>query len=225
LQIIRLSGYDVPEKVAIAKTYLVPKALRENGLTSNPSNPTVSIDDDALLDLVRWYCREAGVRNLEQHIGKIARKLALRVVADREGLDLGEKERKKHDGWSVDSTNLDEYVGKHVFTSDRMYDQPPHGVVMGLAWTSMGGASLYIESQKIVKGSGEELGKGGQMKTTGQMGDVMKESVTIANTVARNILGRYQSGNSFFDDFNVHMHIPEGATPKDGPSAGITMIT
>jgi Lon-like ATP-dependent protease len=222
MEIIRLSGYDVPEKVVIAEKYLVPKSISENGLTD--VTPPVSIDSDALHDLVRWYCREAGVRNLEQHINKISRKLALRVVAEREGLDLGEKERKKHDGWTVNPDNLYEYVGEQVFTTDRMYEEPPHGVVMGLAWTNMGGASLYIESQKVVA-SHSELGKGGGLKTTGQMGEVMKESVTIANTVARDMLNRYQSGNSFFDDFNIHMHIPEGATPKDGPSAGITMVT
>ena len=131
---------------------------------------------------------------------------------------------QKHSGWTITPDNLDEYVGAPVFTTDRLYEEPPHGVVMGLAWTSMGGASLYIECQKVVK-STNELGKGGGLKTTGRMGDVMKESVTISSTVARQMLERYQSGNSFFDDFDIHMHIPEGATPKDGPSAGVTMIT
>ena len=104
---------------------------------------------------------------MEKHVRKISRKIALHKVALEEGVNLQEKDRKKHEGWSVDSSNLSAYVGKPIFTSDRMYDVPPHGVVMGLAYTSMGGSALYIESQKVIKGT-EKVGEGGGIKVTGQ---------------------------------------------------------
>jgi len=165
MEVIRLSGYDVPEKIAIAEQYLLPKAMLDNGLmvkiennasdSSKSSNLTLlsshklrdgvpeslSLDRSAIESLVRWYCREAGVRNLNKHIEKIARKLALQIVAEDEGAELTQKSARKSDTWKVSDTNLHEYVGKPVFTSDRMYDKDPlpHGIVMGLAWTSMGG--------------------------------------------------------------------------------------
>jgi len=129
----------------------------------------------------------------------------------------------------VSSDNLDQYVGKPVFTSDRLYetDPLPHGIVMGLAYTSMGGTALYIETQGIKRGldpEGKQRG-GGTLKVTGQLGDVMKESTQIAYTVARSRMSEIDPSNAFFDEKDIHMHVPEGATPKDGPSAGITMVT
>jgi len=266
MEVFRLSGYDVPEKVEIAEQYLVPKALRDSGLytdtaitttTSDDNNDdsekqkdehnkddspqqldfvpakdvpdSVSISRSAIENLVRWYCREAGVRNLNKHIEKIARKLALQVVAEGEGTTLTEKSSRKSDTWEVDDTNLHEYVGQPIFTSDRLYDKDPlpNGIVMGLAWTSMGGCALYIETQAIArvkKVDGKSIG-GGNLKVTGQLGKVMEESTQIAYTVARAKLSNVKPSSSYFDDFDIHMHVPEGATPKDGPSAGITMTT
>ncbi|KAL9188569.1 hypothetical protein ACHAXT_006947 [Thalassiosira profunda] len=274
MEIIRLSGYDVPEKMEIAEQYLVPKSMVNSGLmvkevpeeekkddgdaadkekSDNASaekkeagddkpgdvDPvyrlaekvpeSLSIEKSALESLVRWYCREAGVRNLAKKIDKITRLLSLQVVAEEEGAQLTEKSSRKSDTWSVSSDNLHEYVGKPIFTSDRLYEKDPlpHGIVMGLAWTSMGGSALYIETQGIKRGldaEGKQRG-GGTLKVTGQLGDVMKESSQISYTVARAQLAEKAPENSFFDDTDIHMHVPEGATPKDGPSAGITMVT
>jgi len=255
MEVIPLSGYDVPEKVAIAEQYLVPKSLRKSGLqvekkidkdgedhergkegeeerlfvTADGVSDSLSITTSAIESLVRWYCREAGVRNLEKHIDKITRKLALQIVAEKEGTTLGEKMKRKSDTWEVSDKNLSEYVGKPIFTSDRMYEKDPlpHGIVMGLAWTSMGGSALYVETQGIQRGldaEGKRRG-GGTLKCTGQLGNVMSESTQIAYTVARSRLHVIDPGNSYFDDNDIHMHVPEGATPKDGPSAGVTMVT
>jgi len=260
MEVIRLSGYDFPEKVAIAEGYLIPKSMGDSGLmVKKPEGgneeqgdeketaeddstlplsryhhgdtvpTTLSIGKGAIESLVRWYCREAGVRNLSKHIDKITGKLALQVVAEAEGTELSQKSKRKAQTWEVTEENLSDYVGKPIFTSDRMYEKDPlpHGIVMGLAWTSMGGSALYIETQGIKRGLDKE-GKtrgGGSIKTTGQLGDVMKESSQIAYTVARARLAHIEPGNHYFDDTDIHMHVPEGATPKDGPSAGVTMVT
>merc|ERR1711966_41725 len=190
---------------------------------------SVSIKNSALESLVRWYCREAGVRNLAKKIDKITRLLSLQIVAEEEGTELTEKSGRQSDTWEVSADNLHHYVGKPLFTSDRLYEKDPlpHGIVMGLAWTSMGGSALYIETQGIQRGldrEGQPRG-GGKLKVTGQLGDVMKESTQIAYTVARARLAEIAPENSFFDVTDIHVHVPEGATPKDGPSAGITMLT
>lgn len=260
MEVIRLSGYDFPEKVAIAEQYLVPKSMRDAGLMMDPHEKdekeekreetpeeasevtpldkfkhapgipeSLKITSGAIKALVRWYAREAGVRNLAKYIDRITRKLALQVVAEDEGADLTEKSKRKSDTWEVTEDNLHEYVGKQIFTSDRLYqDGPlPNGIVMGLAYTSMGGSALYIETQGIRRGADSE-GKprgGGSLKVTGQLGDVMKESTQIAYTLARAILYDTDPTNTFFDDTDIHTHVPEGATPKDGPSAGITIVT
>lgn len=276
MEVIRLSGYDFPEKVAIAEQYLVPKSMRESGLMvlkeelkeqvdengeasesqvaeaefeekkdddtyagnetpldryvhSKDVPESLSITRSAIESLVRWYAREAGVRNLAKYIDKISRKLALQVVAEDEGAELTKKSTRKTDSWEVTEDNLSDYVGKQIFTHDRLYDKDPlpHGIVMGLAWTSMGGSALYIETQGIKRSldpDGKRRG-GGTLKVTGQLGDVMKESSDIAYTVARSRLSEIDPDNDFFDVNDIHMHVPEGATPKDGPSAGITMVT
>jgi Lon-like ATP-dependent protease len=191
--------------------------------------PTAGITKDAIESLARWYCREAGVRSLSKHIEKITRKLALQIVAEDEGAELTQKASRKSETWTVTEENLKDYVGMPIFTSDRLYDKDPlpHGVVMGLAYTSMGGSALYIETQGIKRGLNED-GKprgGGTLKATGKLGDVMLESTQIAFTVARARLAEIDENNRFFDNTDIHMHVPEGATPKDGPSAGITMVT
>jgi len=282
MEVIRLSGYDVPEKVAIGEQYLVPKSMRDNGLliekvedegeeeeeeenaeskesdsddteepkvkeTKVPSDsveittplgtfvvpenvpPTIGIAKDAIESLVRWYAREAGVRNLSKYIDRITRKLALQVVAEGEGTELTKKSTRKSESWTVTEENLEDYVGKHIFTSDRLYDKDPlpDGIVMGLAYTAMGGSALYVETQGIKRGlddNGKPRG-GGTLKATGNLMDVMKESSQIAYTVARSRLADIDANNDFFDKTDIHMHVPEGATPKDGPSAGIAMVT
>jgi Lon-like ATP-dependent protease len=273
MEVIRLSGYDVPEKVAIAQQYLVPKSMRDSGLMverkkegddtkegeekkeddAAETSPveeedidvgtpldkyvhaegipdTLELTTDAINDLVRWYAREAGVRSLAKHIDKITRKLALQVVAEGENAKLTVKSSRKGDTWRVTKDNLHEYVGKKIFTSDRLYEEGPlpHGIVMGLAYTSMGGSALYIETQGIKRSKLDVDGKpkgGGSLKVTGQLGDVMKESTQIAYTVARARLAGIDDTNHFFDNTDIHMHVPEGATPKDGPSAGVAMVT
>jgi ATP-dependent Lon protease len=247
MEIVRLSGYDTPEKVRIAEDYLLPKALKDSGLIQNDTRSkeettsddkasdcitkipeSLSVTTSAIESLVRWYCREAGVRSLNKYIEKISRKLALQVVAEDEGTELTNDSRRKSQSWIVDDKNLHDYVGKPIFTSDRLYEKNlPSGIVMGLAWTSMGGSALYIETQSIKRGKDKDgkMKGGGMLKVTGQLGSVMEESSQIAYTVARAALNKIDPQSSFFDDFDLHMHVPEGATPKDGPSAGITMIT
>lgn len=263
MEVIRLSGYDFPEKVAIAEQYLVPKSMKKSGLMqervvsevvdeASPGNETTAVEEtsqtpldkyvhspgvpdqlsislNAVKSLVRWYARESGVRSLAKYIDKITGKLALQVVAEDEGAQLTDKSTRKADSWVVDEDNLSDYVGKPVFTKDRLYqDAPlPNGIIMGLAYTSMGGSALYIETQAIRRGLDSEGKKrgGGSLKLTGQLGSVMEESAQIAYTVARARLADLDPGSSFFDDLDIHMHVPEGATPKDGPSAGITMTT
>jgi ATP-dependent Lon protease len=216
MEVIRLSGYDFPEKVAIAQQYLVPKSMKNSGLmeeraveekgegSETPEVPknevsqtpldmyvhtkgvpsTLSITLDAIKSLVRWYAREAGVRNLAKYIDKITGKLALQVVAEEEGAQLTEKATRKIDSWVINEDNLTHYVGKPVFTKDRLYDEAPlpNGIIMGLAYTSMGGSALYIETQAIRRGldkDGKRRG-GGSLKLTGQLGGVMQESGEIA---------------------------------------------
>eukprot|EP00002_Diphylleia_rotans_P026394 TRINITY_DN5257_c0_g1_i1.p1 TRINITY_DN5257_c0_g1~~TRINITY_DN5257_c0_g1_i1.p1 ORF type:complete len:933 (+),score=241.59 TRINITY_DN5257_c0_g1_i1:45-2843(+) len=204
MEVIRLSGYVLAEKEQIAKRYLVPASLKESGMKEE----FCKIEDIAIRELIEKYCREAGVRNLQKQIEKIHRKAALKIA------------RKKVESIAVTDENLHEFVGKPVFNSDRYYDQPPTGVAMGLAWTQLGGATLYIES--VASSSGK---KSGGLITTGKMGEVMKESTDLALTFSKNYLKKVQPESEFFDSSSIHMHIPEGATPKDGPSAGITMVT
>lgn len=138
-----------------------------------------------------------------------------------EGEKIQESERTKtEEKILIDASNLPDFVGKPVFHAERIYDQTPVGVVMGLAWTAMGGSTLYIETTQAEKGEGK-----GALNLTGQLGDVMKESAQIAYTVARGILLDKEPDNQFFANTKLHLHVPAGATPKDGPSAGCTMIT
>ncbi|XP_029174880.1 lon protease homolog, mitochondrial isoform X1 [Nylanderia fulva] len=207
MEMIDMSGYVAEEKLAIAKQYLVPQARIECGL----NNDQINIQDNALTALIKSYCRESGVRNLQKHIEKVHRKVAFKVV------------KKEADKVDVTAHNLHEFVGKPVFTQDRMYDVTPAGVVMGLAWTAMGGSTLFIEST-VRKPTGGKKAEG-TFEVTGHLGDVMKESIHIAMTVARNYLKREEPSNTFLYDSHLHIHVPEGATPKDGPSAGVTIAT
>ncbi|TPX47272.1 hypothetical protein CcCBS67573_g10266, partial [Chytriomyces confervae] len=198
----------------------------------------VDLEEEAIELLIRSYCRESGVRNLKKHIDKVYRKAAFRVVSRGQEAEEKLKETenaKTEEGGTVAAENvvameqlkitkdnLKDYVGSPKYTSDRMYDVTPPGVIMGLAWTSMGGTSLYIES---VLGSVISDDSKPSFHRTGQLGDVMKESSSIAYTFSKAFMARHFPENKFFDKASVHLHVPEGATPKDGPSAGTTMTT
>ncbi|PON48219.1 Lon protease, bacterial/eukaryotic-type [Parasponia andersonii] len=276
MEVIAIAGYITDEKMHIARDYLEKSTREACGIKPEQ----VEVMDAALLALIENYCRESGVRNLQKHIEKIYRKIALRLVrqgasdenevaepnqaeveqVDRllqktdasenhSGVESAEgnsheqenksssepetiqdaKESENIEGKEatktvekvlVDKENLSDFVGKPVFHAERIFDRTPVGVVMGLAWTAMGGSTLYIETTQVEQGEGK-----GALVLTGQLGDVMKESAQIAHTVARAILLKEEADNTFFANSKLHLHVPAGATPKDGPSAGCTMIT
>jgi ATP-dependent Lon protease len=218
MDIMRLSGYIMQEKVEIAKKYLIPRNRKEMGLKATD----VTFTPEALRTIINGYAREAGVRNLENLIKKILRKLAVKMVREQEILEKPKSRASKKVvpalKYRITPDNIKDYLGKPVFTSDRFYEYTPVGVAMGLAWTAMGGATLYVESIKV---AAEKTA----MRLTGQAGEVMKESAEIAWSYLHGSIHKYAPGFTFFEKSNVHIHIPEGATPKDGPSAGITMTT
>lgn len=211
MEMINVSGYVAQEKLAIAEKYLVPQLRVLCGLDEQKT----SISSDALSILIRQYCRESGVRNLQKQVEKVFRKAAFRIVNGEET------------NVNVTAENLQDYVGKPLFTVDRMYDVTPPGVVMGLAWTAMGGSTLFIETslRRPRTSKGKDGPPEGSLEVTGQLGDVMKESAKIAYTFARSFLMKHQPENDFLVGSHVHLHVPEGATPKDGPSAGCTIVT
>ncbi|KAL7855256.1 hypothetical protein SRHO_G00174460 [Serrasalmus rhombeus] len=211
MEMINVSGYVAQEKLAIAERYLVPQLRALCGLDEQKT----SISSEALNVLIRQYCRESGVRNLQKQVEKVFRKAAFRIVSDKET------------AIKVTAENLQDYVGKPLFTVDRMYDVTPPGVVMGLAWTAMGGSTLFIETslRRPRTPKGKDGPTEGSLEVTGQLGDVMKESAKIAYTFARSFLMKEQPENDFLVGSHLHLHVPEGATPKDGPSAGCTIVT
>ena len=201
MEVIEVSSYTENEKFHIAKKYLVPKQLERNGLTGK----MLSFSDKALEKIIHNYTREAGVRNLERRIGEICRKAA------REFLE------KKRKSVHITEGNLQKYLGKEKITFENANEEDEAGIVRGLAWTSVGGDTLQIEVN-VMPGDGK-------LQMTGQMGDVMKESAQIALTYVRSVADRYGVESKYFKEHDLHLHIPEGAVPKDGPSAGITMAT
>lgn len=212
MEMINVSGYVAQEKLAIAERYLVPQLRIQCGLTEEKT----SISSEALNLLIRQYCRESGVRNLQKQVEKVFRKVAFRIVN-------GEQTEVE-----ITPDNLQDYVGKPIFTVDRMYDVTPPGVVMGLAWTAMGGTTLFIETslrRPREATVGKDGPREGTLEVTGQLGDVMKESAKIAFTFARSFLMTQDPDNHFLTEAHMHLHVPEGATPKDGPSAGCTIVT
>lgn len=212
MDILRLSGYVMNEKVEIAKKYLIPRNRKDMGLKVKD----VHFSDEAIKGIVNGYALESGVRGLENQIKSCLRKVALKLVTEeQEAKPKSKKIPKQH---RITLKNLTEYLGNKIFASDKIYNKTPIGVCTGLAWTSMGGATLYIETIKV---TGEKT----EMKLTGQAGEVMKESSLIAWSFLHSALHKYAPGFTFFKKTQVHIHIPEGATPKDGPSAGITMVT
>ncbi|XP_066944858.1 lon protease homolog, mitochondrial-like isoform X2 [Macrobrachium rosenbergii] len=205
MEMIDVSGYVAEEKLAIANTYLIPTAQKLCGI----SPEKLKLEDKAIDRLIRQYCRESGVRHLQKLIERIMRRVAYNIAS-------GETENI-----SVEADNLETFVGKPKFSHDRMYDTTPPGVVMGLAWTAMGGSTLYIETTgRAVEGDRE-----GSFETTGHLGDVMKESTRIAYTYAKQFVAEKLPGNTSLLKSHIHLHVPEGATPKDGPSAGVTIVT
>jgi ATP-dependent Lon protease len=209
MEVIRLSGYIREEKVEIARRFLIPKQRKEMGLKVTES----AISDKALSIMIDDYAREAGVRALENNIKKILRKIAVDIV------DASEKKKNtSHKKMSITEKNLPKFLGKPLFHSDRYYETTPIGVATGLAWTALGGATLFVESIKVPAEKTE-------MKLTGHAGQVMKESAEIAWSFLQGSIHTYAPEHTFFTKECVHIHFPEGATPKDGPSAGITMVT
>ena len=201
MEVIELTSYTEEEKVHIATGYLVPKKMRENGLKKTQ----FSITSAAIRDIIEYYTREAGVRNLEREIGNACRKAARNIVSGKQ---------KKN---NVTPRNLRSYLGKRIFIEDIGSLEPEVGVTTGMAWTTVGGVTLTIETVKM-PGTGKLI-------LTGQMGDVMRESATTALGYIKSISGKYRIGKDVFKDYDIQIHIPEGATPKDGPSAGITMCS
>jgi ATP-dependent Lon protease len=203
MEVIRLPGYTEDEKVNIARRYLVPKQTKANGL----KDVELKITDEVLLDIVRYYTREAGVRNLEREIAKIARKVV-------KGLLL---EKKKGATVTVTSKTLDKYLGVRRFRYGEAEEADRVGHVTGLAWTEVGGELLSIETA-VLPGKGRPI-------FTGKLGDVMKESIQAAMTVVRSRSEVLGLEKDFYSNIDFHVHLPEGATPKDGPSAGIGICT
>ena len=201
MEIIRIPGYTEDEKVEIAKRHLVAKQGEANGL--KPEEWTIS--DDALHDLVRYYTREAGVRSLEREIAKLARKAVMEIVT------------KKAKKVAFTRKNLDKFAGVRVFRYGETEEEDMVGVVTGLAWTEVGGEILTIESVLLP-------GKG-NLKYTGKLGDVMQESVSAALSYVRSRAPQFGIKPTLFEKRDIHVHVPEGATPKDGPSAGVAMAT
>jgi ATP-dependent Lon protease len=199
MEVIEVPGYTEEEKVKIAEQYLVPKKVKEHGL--KPEN--VCISEQTTRDIINYYTRESGVRNLEREIANICRKVARRVV------------EKNIAATRVHPSNIERFLGKKRFRYDTVENETQVGVTTGLAWTAVGGATLSIETA-VVPGSG-------RLVLTGQLGDVMKESARAGVSYIRSLSDTLGIKKSFYKDDDLHIHIPEGATPKDGPSAGVTM--
>ncbi len=203
MEVIELSGYTPQEKLHIGKDYLVPRHLAQNGLTKKE----IRFDNKALMLIATEYAREAGVRNYEKSIDKIMRKIALRL--------LSEEDVKTP--IYIKGNDVEKYLGKPMFPADEIVKADKIGTAIGLAWTSMGGDVLLIEA--------ESLPMKGELRITGQLGSIMQESVSIAWSSVKKEAYLRGLDLFFFDDTTVHLHIPEGAVPKDGPSAGITLFT
>ena len=201
MELVEVSGYTEEEKVNIAQKYLIPKQIREHAM--EPEN--IKISEKALRDVINYYTRESGVRNLEREIGSLCRKAARRIVTD------GVKT------CSITQSNLEKYLGKHRYHYDMVEGENQIGVTTGMAWTAVGGDTLQIETT-AVPGSGK-------LELTGQLGDVMQESAKAGISYIRSVSDKLGIEKDFYKTYDIHIHVPEGAVPKDGPSAGVTMCT
>jgi len=202
MEILRLHGYTEAEKLEIAKQYLVRKQRENTGLTEK----NIVFSDDAISEIIRSYTREAGVRNLEREIGNVSRKVARRVVKN------GGKHKE-----SITAANIPDFLGVAKFRDSLVHEKNEVGLVNGLAWTEVGGSILQTEVQ-ILDGKGK-------LTTTGQLGDVMQESAQAALSYVRSRSHHLGLPKDFYRNIDIHIHVPEGAIPKDGPSAGITLAT
>jgi ATP-dependent Lon protease len=202
MEVIRLSGYTEDEKLNIARNHLVEKQIARNGLKAKE----ITIEDSAIVGIIRYYTREAGVRNLEREISKLCRKAVKAIL-----LDKSLKQVK------INQENLNEYLGVQRFDYGKADDKNRVGLVTGLAWTQVGGELLTIETASVP-------GKG-KLTYTGSLGDVMQESIQAAMTVVRSRAKKFRINEDFYEKKDIHVHVPEGATPKDGPSAGVGMCT
>ena len=202
MEVLRLHGYTEPEKVEIAKQYLIKKQTEATGLTSK----NVKFDDDAIREIIRSYTRESGVRNLEREIGNVCRKVARKVVKDGPEVKT-----------VVTGANVNEYLGVAKYRDTMAHEKSEVGLVTGLAWTEVGGSILSTE---VITMEGK-----GKLTLTGKLGDVMQESAQAAMSYVRSRAARLGLPRDFYRNVDVHVHVPEGAIPKDGPSAGITMAT
>ncbi|GAM57233.1 ATP-dependent protease La type I [Vibrio ishigakensis] len=202
MEVIRLSGYTEDEKLNIAKRHLLSKQIKRNGLKEHE----IEVDDSAIIGIIRYYTREAGVRSLEREISKICRKAVKNILLD-----------PKLKKVVVNEENLKEFLGVQRFDYGKADESNRIGQVTGLAWTEVGGDLLTIETESMV-------GKG-KLTQTGSLGDVMQESIQAAMTVVRSRAEKLGINPDFYEKRDIHVHVPEGATPKDGPSAGIAMCT
>lgn len=201
MEVIEVPGYTEEEKLEIAKRYLIPKKVKEHGL----SKTAISFSDRSIRNLINFYTRESGVRNLEREIASICRKVAKKIVTT------------KTKSVKIMPATLENYLGKKKYRYDVVEGQSEVGVTTGMAWTQVGGDTLFIETS-IVPGTGK-------IQLTGQLGDVMQESAKTAISYIRSISDQLNIENDFYDKSDIHIHVPEGAVPKDGPSAGVTMFT
>ena len=201
MELIEITSYTENEKFHIGREHLIPKQMKNNGIGESQ----LTITDDALAEIISGYTKEAGVRSLERQIGRICRRTARRLLEEKE------------DHVEVTKENLEEFLDRRRFDYVMKNEEPEVGIVRGLAWTSVGGDTLQIEVN-VMPGTGDFM-------LTGQLGDVMKESAQTGISYIRSVAGDYQIPEDFFKKHDIHIHIPEGAVPKDGPSAGITMAT
>jgi len=213
MEVIRLSGYTEDEKIHIGRDHLLPKLMKNNGVKESE----LTVDDSALRDIVRYYTREAGVRALEREVGKICRKVVKELLAQADKAKAEGRPLQAAEPVHVNAENLSDYLGVRRYTFGMAEKENQIGQVTGLAWTEVGGDLLTIEVADMP-------GKG-TIQRTGSLGDVMKESVEAARTVVRSRARRLGFADSVFEKHDMHVHVPEGATPKDGPSAGIAITT
>lgn len=211
MEVIEVSGYTEEEKIKIAQKYLIPKKLKEHGLTKN----NLKIGKKTLSDIINYYTRESGVRNLEREIANLCRKVARKVVT--EATDGDENSDISEITYKISPPDLEEYLGKKKFRYDTISSKAQVGVATGMAWTQVGGDTLSIETS-CVNGTGK-------LQLTGNLGDVMQESAKAAVTYIRSISKDIDIPDDFHKTMDIHIHVPEGAVPKDGPSAGVTMFT
>ena len=217
MEMIEINSYTANEKFHIAREHLVKKEMEKNGIRPEE----ITFTDEALRDMISLYTREAGVRGLERQIGAVCRKEARNILVERQKSPAAKDENRDVEAdcgqVKITSENLEHYLGKPKYSRDKIAERNEVGIVRGLAWTSVGGDTLQIEVN-MMPGEGE-------IDLTGQMGDVMKESARIAMSYVRSVSGQYEIPEDLFKTKDFHLHIPEGAVPKDGPSAGITMAT